>query len=924
MKQSSQTGGHAAMIWTCLERLEERILLTTYYVNPTGAGGEFSSIQSALDIVAPGDTVIVRDGTYNVSSELDTRTAGTVSNRITLKAENPRGAIVTRSGRLFRIDQPNYTIEGLVFDGQWADRDIIQPHSSADNLILRNIEVCYGRNDGIDLASPENVLIEDCLVHDMLGWSDGRYDAHGIVTDGAKNLTIRNTEVYYVSGDAFQAIYGTWNNILIDGCTFWNGDLPTARAGFPAGVNPGENAVDTKKDPSYERGRIDIRDSVFYGWASDYIGTASALNMKTKIETVMERNVLYGNEYAMRLRGRDDDAGAHCTVINNIFYDNICPIRYEDGIKDLKVYNNTFDEGDGTFFDSPDYAPYMNGEFMNNLFLIDGSLPPEAIDPSNLGVDESSFVDAAARDYHLAAGSPAIDVAVMFAEVSDDFDQYSRPQGAGYDVGAYEYRPGAQVTITAVDADADEAGSDPGEFIITRGDSDGDLTVYYTVGGSAGADDYAETLTGSAVIASGYASTTITITPIDDIHCEGEQTVVLGLVADTAYTVTPPGEATVTIADNDSYHSLGQVNLSGSWTTGLTHPAQWGYERLLIFTAHIEDREQDPAVISVSYGGRAMTRIDSLMLNPNGYRSYVTVFYLDEADIAAASGDTFSVSLSTGSTAVTGYSSGFLTGVDQSRPIGATAHSSGAYVPVVSTAPLATADGDLVTMTATNTFEGDFTANNSFTEGAELDIVGVDGVAAYKPATGATETPSVSHDDPRGMVLIGFVVQASKAYVPLPGDTDLDEDVDAADLATLGINWAPSGIGKTHYDGDFDHDGDVDASDLAVLGLSWNPSGSAVALPTPSSDDESATVDLLRSVDNEPDNVVEQSPREPAVTAIETISDVPFAALPSVVNVAVPINRAGAAASSGAEKLEAGALDANLVGPLADVLDQPW
>lgn len=43
-------------------------------------------------------------------------------------------------------------------------------------------------------------------------------------------------------------------------------------------------------------------------------------------------------------------------------------------------------------------------------------------------------------DYHLKGGSPAIDKGVATGAPSTDFDGHPRPQGAGYDIGAYEYR----------------------------------------------------------------------------------------------------------------------------------------------------------------------------------------------------------------------------------------------------------------------------------------------------------------------------------------------------------------------------------------------------------------------------------------------------------------------------------------------------
>lgn len=65
-----------------------------------------------------------------------------------------------------------------------------------------------------------------------------------------------------------------------------------------------------------------------------------------------------------------------------------------------------------------------------------------------------------------------------------------------------------------------------------------------------------------------------------------------------------------------------------------------------------------------------------------------------------------------------------------------------------------------------------------------------------------------------------------------PGDADLDGDVDAVDLAAIGLNWNPTGTEGTWLDGDFNLDGKVDAEDLAAIGLNWNPTG---AIPEPAS-----------------------------------------------------------------------------------------
>jgi hypothetical protein len=108
------------------------------------------------------------------------------------------------------------------------------------------------------------------------------------------------------------------------------------------------------------------------------------------------------------------------------------------------------------------------------------------------------------------------------------------------------------VTVAASDANASETGAGTGTFTISRtGDLTAGLTVRYSLGGTAGnGTDYAS-LSGSLTIPAGAASATVTVSPIDDTAVEGNETFVLTLSANAAYTVGSPNNATVTIADND-------------------------------------------------------------------------------------------------------------------------------------------------------------------------------------------------------------------------------------------------------------------------------------------------------------------------------------------------------------------------------------
>jgi uncharacterized protein YjlB len=108
------------------------------------------------------------------------------------------------------------------------------------------------------------------------------------------------------------------------------------------------------------------------------------------------------------------------------------------------------------------------------------------------------------------------------------------------------------VVVTATDNTASEEGLATGAFTLTRtGETTSALDVDYTVTGTATAGNDYVVLSGTATLAIGEATTVVTITPVDDLDVEGDETVILTLVADAAYIIGDDDEATVTIVDND-------------------------------------------------------------------------------------------------------------------------------------------------------------------------------------------------------------------------------------------------------------------------------------------------------------------------------------------------------------------------------------
>lgn len=417
---------------------------TELFVAPGGTGtgtsdAPFGRIQDAIDAAQPGDVVTIGKGTYDET--LRSARHGSASQPITLRARDGRGTvIVTAAGRVLTVNHAYLTVEGLVLDGQYGMSDLVRVESPGSGFTLRKSEVRRTSHDGIDMSAPQDVLIEDTLVHHALNAAGGRTDAHGIVAGGVRRLTIRNTEIHTFSGDAFQVDPGRtvagWTDVVIEGCRFWLAPLPAPENGFPIGTVPGENAVDTKAAGSAPRARLTIRNTDAHGFRGGLIRNMAAFNLKENIDVTIDGATVYNSEIAFRMRGPGPNGGALVGVQNAVVHSVDVAFRYEDDIETPRIYNVTVGGGVG--------RPFVNisssGAVLDvrNVLMLGRTLPSEADGSSNRAVPASAFANAGSHDYQLSEGSPAIDAGVAIPSVTHDRRGTSRPQGKGFDIGAYE------------------------------------------------------------------------------------------------------------------------------------------------------------------------------------------------------------------------------------------------------------------------------------------------------------------------------------------------------------------------------------------------------------------------------------------------------------------------------------------------------
>jgi hypothetical protein len=282
-----------------------------------------------------------------------------------------------------------------------------------------------------------------------------------------------------------------------------------------------------------------------------------------------------------------------------------------------------------------------------------------------------------------------------------------------------------------------------------------------------------------------------------------------------------------------------KVEILGSWQSGTSHSKESGYSRALVFIAHAE--YGNTTLDSVTYGGQPMTKVIDVNAGTT-IKVYASAFILNEAGVAAATSDIFVPSWSAQPT-YTAYASAFFSDVNQTTLVGA-ADSNGTATSdpdPIRTNPLATRDRDMAIVAATCGNVGSYTLESAFTEGVDQQVgtpANATGIAGYKAATGANETPGADYSDiVNRQVIIGFVINASEPPVysncseviaagyRLPSDLSGDCYVNHLDVNVMAYYWLNGDCDATNnYCGlaDFDpRDGAVDFFDFSDFAMQW-------------------------------------------------------------------------------------------------------
>jgi hypothetical protein len=457
------------------------------YVNASASGTElgtqqspFRTVQAAIDAASGGDTVRVAAGTYVENL----RIAGKP-----IVLEGGYSAAWVRD-----LDANATTLSGA---GGNAVINLIEADATIDGFRITGgtgsiEELPYGyHGGGIYSRDGSPTISNNVIENNDIRSGDPPFDYYlggGVHVSGAANATILNNVVRRNYAGRGGGISIAGQAALIQGNTIEDNVAVGDHGGglFIA-------VADARITQNVIRGN-EVGRELGYGWGGGLI----FFNAGNSAE--ISFNVVYDNFAAAYGAGEFIDEGASADIHHELIYRNVTKAGCEavsaiavDGgegvgseatIRHCTVVGNVCESairGNGLQVEGLSVVSVTNSIFWNNGgddFAVDDTSTltvtytdsQEAIGGTgNIFVDPR-FVDEAADDYHLAAGSPCVDA----GDPSSLFNDEPAPNGGRADMGRYGNAPDAPVSDNQNDNGGGDNGNTNGDTATDNGNTNAD------------------------------------------------------------------------------------------------------------------------------------------------------------------------------------------------------------------------------------------------------------------------------------------------------------------------------------------------------------------------------------------------------------------------------------------------------------------
>lgn len=410
----------------------------TYYVSTAGKDTNsgtitepFKTIQKGISVLAAGDTLFIRAGTY--IEKVDIHSSGSYNSFITVK---------------------NYPKEKVIISGANTIGSNLTIHNKS-YIRIEGLEIC--NNTGDD--TPMGISIEGAgshiqIINNKIYDITSNTNAHGIAVYGTNpkspitNLLIQGNEIYdcklgqsesmVLNGNVTE--FKVINNIIHD-----NDNIGIDFIGYEGTAGSGE--TDRARDgicaDNYVYNISSINNPTYTDYGAGGIYVDGGKNII--IERNYIRNCDIGIEMASEHKGKTTD---NIIVRNNLILDTINyaalvlggETKSNGTATNIKVYNNTVYNADTALVISN--ANSSTNEVKNNIFnlsniIIEGKIGSNIIE-NNMSLD-ANFVDASSGNFELKAGSPCIDTGVLVDAGSFDYSLKPRIINGIIDIGCLEH-----------------------------------------------------------------------------------------------------------------------------------------------------------------------------------------------------------------------------------------------------------------------------------------------------------------------------------------------------------------------------------------------------------------------------------------------------------------------------------------------------